>query len=628
MGTVSSILEQAFPQAPQWSVDQMPDLTGQVMLVTGGNTGIGRETCKSLLNKNARVYMACRCPKRAKDAVEWLKEATGGKEAIFLHLDLADLESVRAAATEFTRRETRLHCLINNGGVFGPPISDKTVQGYDLQFGTNVLGHFLFTKLLLPTMIRTVDTSLGSGTVRIVNVSSVKHLFAPRGGVDYDSLEPNSVSADHIRGRLGLDKLYAQSKWALVAFSNELARRYGDEGIVSISLHPGNIRTEIARHIPMSSMMTAIADMVLWDCSYGALTQLYAATDPAAAELNGKYLVPWARLDGPRHDTFDLVGRQKLWDWLEVHSSRGSCIDGLMNVTAMMYCPMSGLPSARLLYTPKTKRMIGLKYQVTFLNFKETLNIRIHISLSLGITEVKNINTHVEGVDPIHVHKMYHINASMLEPTANSPVNKLEEDSASFRSQKRKATNVDDIDVDAELEAAPSSSYLKRGRTGTAEAASRAGSMAPPGAAAAADGDGDDDDDEAPAMADDDYSAQLSWQSQSKENMKLLLGSFTPDQLARYETYRRSTLNKQSVRRSLGANVSVNVAQVIAGFSKVFVGEIIELARHVQQQSLPPGAAPGPLSPDHLRAAYQLYIQQTGHVGSAKPARGRRLFVR
>ncbi|CEL53021.1 Transcription initiation factor TFIID subunit 11 OS=Schizosaccharomyces pombe (strain 972 / ATCC 24843) GN=taf11 PE=3 SV=1 [Rhizoctonia solani AG-1 IB] len=201
-------------------------------------------------------------------------------------------------------------------------------------------------------------------------------------------------------------------------------------------------------------------------------------------------------------------------------------------------------------------------------------------------------------------------------------------------SQKRKATNIDDIDVDAELEAGPSvNPYLKRGRTGTVEAASRAGSIAPNAAGAeGATGEGDDDDEEPPAMADDDYSAQLSWQSQSKENMKLLLSSFTPDQLARYETYRRSTLNKQSVRRfihqSLGANVSVNVAQVIAGFSKVFVGEIIELARQVQQQSLPPGTVPGPLTPDHLRAAYQLYIQQTGHVGSAKPARGRRLFVR
>ncbi|CAE6447804.1 unnamed protein product [Rhizoctonia solani] len=155
--------------------------------------------------------------------------------------------------------------------------------------------------------------------------------------------------------------------------------------------------------------------------------------------------------------------------------------------------------------------------------------------------------------------------------------------------QKRKATNIDDIDVDAELEAGPSTNpYLKRGRTGTVEAGSRAGSIAPN--TAAADGEGDDDDDEAIAMADDDYSAQLSWQSQSKENMKLLLSSFSPEQLARYETYRRSTLNKQTVRRfihqSLGSNVSVNVAQVIAGFSKVFVGEIIELGTSARSAAI------------------------------------------
>ncbi|KAG8741138.1 hypothetical protein FRC10_003282 [Ceratobasidium sp. 414] len=189
-------------------------------------------------------------------------------------------------------------------------------------------------------------------------------------------------------------------------------------------------------------------------------------------------------------------------------------------------------------------------------------------------------------------------------------------------SQKRKAT---DEDVDAELEPGPSNSpFTKRG-PGTG---SRSGSIVPILVSGPPEPEGaEDDEDDTVAMEDDDYSAQLSWQSQSKENM-----NFTPEQLARYETYRRSTLNKQSVRRfihqSLGANVSVNVAQVIAGFSKVFVGEIIELARHAQQQSLPPGTPPGPLSPDHLRAAYQLYVQQTGHVGSAKPARGRRLFVR
>ncbi|KAG8722074.1 hypothetical protein FRC09_006863 [Ceratobasidium sp. 395] len=199
-----------------------------------------------------------------------------------------------------------------------------------------------------------------------------------------------------------------------------------------------------------------------------------------------------------------------------------------------------------------------------------------------------------------------------------------------MNTQKRKATNMEDADADAELEPGPSNSPLIKRGSGTG---SRSGSIAPILVSGPPEPEGaEDDEDDTVAMADDDYSAQLTWQSQSKENMKLLLSSFTPEQLARYETYRRSTLNKQSVRRfihqSLGANVSVNVAQVVAGFSKVFVGEIIELARHVQEQSSPPGTPPGPLSPDHLRAAYQLYVQQTGHVGSAKPARGRRLFMR
>ncbi|KAF8603277.1 NAD-binding protein [Ceratobasidium sp. AG-I] len=318
MGTVSSILEQTFPQAPRWSVEQIPDLNGQVMLVTGGNAGIGRETCKVLLNKGAKVYMASRCPKRASAAVAWLKETTYGKEPVYLQLDLADLQSVRTAAAEFLGKESELHCLFNNGGVFAPPFSHKTVEGYDLQFGANVLGHYLLTTLLLPTMIHTAKHSLCAGGIaRVINISSIMHLFAPAGGINYASLVPHCKAADKIRATLGPERLYAQSKWANIAFSNELAKRYASEGIVSISLHPGNIRTGIQRHISLSGVMSALAEVLQWDCSYGALTQLYAATTPNAAGLNGKYLVPWARHDVPRHDTQDALACQMLWEWLE-----------------------------------------------------------------------------------------------------------------------------------------------------------------------------------------------------------------------------------------------------------------------------------------------------------------------
>ncbi|CAE6471125.1 unnamed protein product [Rhizoctonia solani] len=317
MGTVSSILEQSFPPAPRWSVDQIPDLSNKVFVVTGGNAGIGLETCKVLLSKNAKVYMTSRCPKRAQNAISHLRQSTG-KTAETLMLDLADLESVREAAKELARRETEVHCLINNGGVFAPPLEAKTAQGYDLQFGTHVLGHYLFTTLLLPMLLRTVKSS--GAPVRVINVSSIKHLFAPRGGLDYDSLVPYSPDADRVRDRMGGDKLYCQSKWGLVAFSNELARRYGSEGIVSIALHPGNIRSEIMRYNALSRLTAALADMMLWDCSFGALTQLYAATDPEALGLNGKYLVPWVRSDRARPDTEDPDMGRKLWDWLDAHS--------------------------------------------------------------------------------------------------------------------------------------------------------------------------------------------------------------------------------------------------------------------------------------------------------------------
>ncbi|KAG8678437.1 hypothetical protein FRC08_017779 [Ceratobasidium sp. 394] len=158
MGIAYSLFCETFPGKPDWSTDQIPDLTGQTMIVTGGNAGIGRETSKALLNKNAKVYLAARSKSKADKAIEWLKTETGGRAPIFLELDLADLASVRQAAEEFRRKEPELHVLFNNAGVMVSPVELKTADGYDLQFGTNVLGHYLFTTLLLPTLIHTAQT--------------------------------------------------------------------------------------------------------------------------------------------------------------------------------------------------------------------------------------------------------------------------------------------------------------------------------------------------------------------------------------------------------------------------------------------------------------------------------------
>ncbi|KAF8530062.1 TAFII28-domain-containing protein [Hysterangium stoloniferum] len=148
--------------------------------------------------------------------------------------------------------------------------------------------------------------------------------------------------------------------------------------------------------------------------------------------------------------------------------------------------------------------------------------------------------------------------------------------------------------------------------------------------AAAAAGEDEDDADELPMMSDDVYGQGLAWQSQSKDNLKILMDNFTPEQFERYEAYRRSALPKQSVRKviqqSTNYTVSQPVAQVVAGFAKVFVGEIVEKAREVQARC--GESADTPLSPEHLREAYRLYQQETGKVGAARVHKGKKLFIR
>ncbi|CCO31032.1 putative oxidoreductase C736,13 OS=Schizosaccharomyces pombe (strain 972 / ATCC 24843) GN=SPCC736.13 PE=3 SV=1 [Rhizoctonia solani AG-1 IB] len=236
---MGNIFSQIFPPKPLFSVEQIPDLTGRVFIVTGGNAGVGKETCKALLNKNAKVYLAARNKSRAHDAIEWLKAETNGREPIFLELDLSSLDSVRKAAEQFKSKEQELHALFNNAGVMAPPVEQRTSDGYDLQFGTNVLGHYFFTTLLLPTLIHTAKNSpLAHGHARVINTSSSAVNFVPKTGITWETLGTDESSIAACK-KLGTNGLYAQSKLGNVLFSNELAKRYVDQGIISSSLHPG-----------------------------------------------------------------------------------------------------------------------------------------------------------------------------------------------------------------------------------------------------------------------------------------------------------------------------------------------------------------------------------------------------
>ncbi|KAJ7819388.1 hypothetical protein B0H14DRAFT_1357179 [Mycena olivaceomarginata] len=304
MGILISAVQQGFPPKSKFSVNDIPDLAGQVIIVTGANTGVGKETAKALLQHNAKVYIAARSEEKAKAAINDLKSETG-KEAHLLLVDLADLPSIKRAAAEFTQKETQLHVLFNNGGVMIPPVDQLTAQKFDLQFGTNVLGHFYLTKLLLPTLLATATPE---NPARVINTSSLASL-----GVS--TIDFNTVKDSPARKKFGTSNLYSQSKLGNVLFSNELSRRYADQGIVSVSLNPGNLKTDLQRYVP--GVVRAILNLTLYPAAYGALTQLWAGTTDEGKTLGGKYLIPWARVGKANPIALDPETGKALWTWLE-----------------------------------------------------------------------------------------------------------------------------------------------------------------------------------------------------------------------------------------------------------------------------------------------------------------------
>ncbi|KAI0823262.1 NAD(P)-binding protein [Trametes gibbosa] len=325
MKNTRSALAQAFPPKARFSVDQIPDLSGRVIIVTGmshmsclsvahywvgaakgGNVGIGYETIKVLLERNAKVYLAARSKSKAYAAIASLKEATG-RDAVFVELDLSSLASVKKAAQGFLAKEHELHILFNNAGVMFPPIKEVTKDGYDLQFGTNVIGHFYFTELLVPALIAGAQTS-PDHHARVVTTSSSS---AYVGKMRFDTFKDGPA-----RRKLARDELYGQSKLGNAIVANQTAKRYKDKGIIAISVNPGNIQSDLQRHMPtvVRKMMYAT---ILHPTPQGALTQLFAGTMPDALNYNGEFLIPWARLGKCKAEAYDDELGGRLWNWLE-----------------------------------------------------------------------------------------------------------------------------------------------------------------------------------------------------------------------------------------------------------------------------------------------------------------------
>ncbi|KZT71966.1 NAD(P)-binding protein [Daedalea quercina L-15889] len=301
------IHKQCRPAEPEFSTDQIPDLTNKVVIVTGGNAGIGKETVKVLLSHNAKVYMASRDEKRARVAISELRDQTG-KEAIYLELNLANFASIRKTAVDFLSKEKELHIMYNNAGVSTVPMDWLTDDGYDMTFGTNVIGHFLFTKLLLPALLAGKETS-PDHFARVIWLSSYTAYLS---NLRYDTFRDGPA-----RKKAGYALMYFQSKFANVVLAHECARRYGAQGILSLSVNPGNIRTEIMRYASAMDLKFVDIFLKLYPVEYGALGQLWAGTMPEALKHNGEYVAPWARVDAPRRDAYNEKVGTKLWEWLE-----------------------------------------------------------------------------------------------------------------------------------------------------------------------------------------------------------------------------------------------------------------------------------------------------------------------
>lgn len=259
----------------KWTTADIPDQTGRVAVITGSNTGLGFETAAALAAKGAHVVLAVRNLDKGKDAELLIRKRSPNANLALQELDLSSLESTRAAAEQLRADHDRIDLLINNAGVMYTP-KQTTKDGFEMQFGTNHLGHFAFTGLLLDRLLPVAGS-------RVVTVSSVGHRIMA--DIHFDDLQ-----WEHSYNRVAA---YGQAKLSNLLFTYELQRRLASHGTtIAAAAHPGFSDTELMRHLPgpVESAFRVVAPLITQDAAGGALPQLRAATDPSVQ--GGQYYGP------------------------------------------------------------------------------------------------------------------------------------------------------------------------------------------------------------------------------------------------------------------------------------------------------------------------------------------------
>ncbi len=267
-------------------------LVGKTVLITGANSGLGRESLRVLSLRGARIFAVARSIDKAAETLRRF-----GVDGEAFACDLAQADSVRACAAKIKANGAQLDAILCNAGVMAPP-ELRLACGYELQFFTNHIGHFLLTTSLLDRL---------SASGRVVVLSSIAHNLAPPGGIQFNNL----------RGERGYRSwpAYGQSKFANLLFAKELARRFRGTGRTANALHPGIIDTNLGRHqSPGARFVFGLANpLILKTASQGAATQCYLVASPDVAQVSGEYFAN-CRIARSRRDAANTDTARRLWE--------------------------------------------------------------------------------------------------------------------------------------------------------------------------------------------------------------------------------------------------------------------------------------------------------------------------
>ncbi|RYP45874.1 hypothetical protein DL768_007831 [Monosporascus sp. mg162] len=321
--SLRSSLTQAFPPKPRFTEKNLPDLSGKVYIVTGANTGVGKELSRMLYSKNAKIYLLARSAEKTNQAVADIKKAVPSSKGAmtFLHLDLADLTSIKGTVERFLATEDKLHVLFNNAGVMS---SNKklttTPQGYEQHVGINVLGGFLLAKLLTPVLVATARVE-PPNIVRVVWVSSAAaEMFAQKNiGATADMMQTDALAKKSGNERYWFSKV---GNWAHGA---EYALRHKADGVISVPVNPGNLQSDLYRDQGLG--MRIATKVMMYPPVNGAYTELFAGLSPdITIEKTGCWVVPFGRIYPIRQDLNQAIkseseggtgGTRKFWEWTE-----------------------------------------------------------------------------------------------------------------------------------------------------------------------------------------------------------------------------------------------------------------------------------------------------------------------